>query len=583
MRKNWQNLNGTWEFAFDDDQSGRRKAWYRGEGSFDQKIIVPFAYQTKLSGVDDQTPHDHVWYRRRFNVKSEAGQLLLHFGAVDYQASVFVNGQMVVQHIGGETPFSADITDFVENGENLLVVQVDDPHRDETIPRGKQIWENQSTGIWYTNTTGIWQTVWIETVPATYIQNLKFTPDFDRGAIDIQLALNQVPENTQISYQISFKDQLVASGVKTATTSLTEWSVDLFQEQIFRTSYHGAGWTWSPENPNLFDIQLTVGDDTVGSYFGMRKVSAANGMIYLNDHPYYQKLVLDQGYWPEGLLTAPTDQAYKDDIELSKKMGFNGCRKHQKVEDPRFLYWADHLGYLVWGECAAAPIYNAHAVRRLTHEWDEIIDRDYNHPSIVTWTPLNESWGVPKLQFDRQQQHFAQALYHYIHSLDETRLISGDDGWSQVETDICAFHDYGHGSDSETQQQAAFSERLSDTQHILVSSPGGKQMFADGFSWSGQPIMLTEFGGVSYEPEQREGWGYTTAATPAEYLADLQRIFAAVYGSRALWGFCYTQLTDVEQEQNGLLQYDRSPKVPVDKVKQILDGYHPDAVAEVAK
>ncbi len=304
---------------------------------------MPFAYQTKLSGVDDQTPHDHVWYRRRFNVKSEAGQLLLHFGAVDYQASVFVNGQMVVQHIGGETPFSADITDFVENGENLLVVQVDDPHRDETIPRGKQIWENQSTGIWYTNTTGIWQTVWIETVPATYIQNLKFTPDFDRGAIDIQLALNQVPENTQISYQISFKDQLVASGVKTATTSLTEWSVDLFQEQIFRTSYHGAGWTWSPENPNLFDIQLTVGDDTVGSYFGMRKVSAANGMIYLNDHPYYQKLVLDQGYWPEGLLTAPTDQAYKDDIELSKKMGFNGCRKHQKVEDPRFLYWADHL------------------------------------------------------------------------------------------------------------------------------------------------------------------------------------------------------------------------------------------------
>ncbi len=582
VRPQWQNLNGEWEFAFDDQEQGYAQGWHAGQGTLPKTIVVPFAYQTKLSGIDDQEPHDHVWYRRRFELANEDGhRYLLHFGAVDYAATVYVNGHCVGQHVGGETAFCLDVTADLNVGENLLAVQVDDPHQDESIPRGKQTWEEQSAGIWYTNTTGIWQTVWLEAVPACYLADLKVTPEFDQGSVRIQAVLNQAQVGAKLQYRIEFQGTLVAAGAIETTGRETSWAVDLFQQKIFRTNYHRPGWSWTPEHPNLFDLTLTVGDDRVQSYFGMRKISVENGMIYLNNQPYYQKLVLDQGYWPAGLLTAPSDQALKDDIVMAKEMGFNGCRKHQKVEDPRFLYWADRLGYLVWGECASAPLYNADAVRRVTHEWDEIIARDYNHPCIVTWVPLNESWGVPHIQRDRQQQHFSQSLYHYLHSLDETRLVIGNDGWSQAETDICTIHDYAHGTEDEPLVQAAFATTLYDRAHLLAYSPAGRRVFADGFGWQGQPIMLTEFGGISYQSDQSQGWGYTSASSKEQYLADFSRIFGALYASEILWGFCYTQLTDVEQEINGLLTYDRQPKLPLADIKHVLAGYHPECLVDV--
>ncbi|WP_261806727.1 glycoside hydrolase family 2 protein [Lapidilactobacillus luobeiensis] len=584
-RHSWLNLNGEWDFDFDDDDRGQLDHWESGTNKFGYKINVPFAYQTELSGIFRLEPHDIVWYQRHFSINKNPQRVYqLHFGAVDYQADVFLNGQLVAHHEGGETCFSANVTSVLKDKDNLLVVRVVDPRKDETILRGKQSWESEPTAIWYTGTTGIWQTVWLEDTGQTYIESLNFTPRFDAGQVAVNAKLNRFQKQLKLSYTICFKDELIVSGEFYPTTSQIDFSVDLIHNQIFRTNYHRAGYSWSPEDPNLFDVEvkLIFDDqeiDRVSSYFGMRKISQKNGMIYLNNRPYYQKLVLDQGYWEQGLLTAPSDHDFIQDIELAKKMGFNGCRLHQKVEDPRFLYWADRLGFLVWGECSSAPIYHDLSVQRLMKEWGDIIDRDYNHPCIVAWVPLNESWGVPNIQFDRQQQHFSQALYHYIHSLDTTRLVVSNDGWSQTETDICTIHNYAHGRVDEPEQQRAYEQQLHDREHLLASSPAGKQVYADDFHWNGVPIMLTEFGGISYQTNKDKDWGYTEVADDQQYLQEYERLIRSIYQSKAIWGFCYTQLFDVEQETNGLLRYNRLPKVPVEKIKAINSLYH-DAYIE---
>ena len=584
-RGNWLSLNGEWQFAFDDQNLGLKEKWYTNEANYAYKINVPFVYQSALSGIDQREVHDIVWYYRTFNVQvPEESRVLLHFGAVDYEADVFVNGHHVKNHCGGHTSFDIDITDALVVGEEqILSVRAFDPHFDESIPRGKQFWKEESAGIWYTNSTGIWQPVWLEVVAATHLQHVKFTSDFDAGAVMIDVELNQLKPQLVLEYQIYFKGALVISGAAEFVTSKLSFAVDIFQQQIFRTNFHHEGWSWTPENPQLFNVELTLTEagnaiDQLKSYFGMRKIQTENGMIYLNNKPYYQKLVLDQGYWPNGLLTAPTDEAFKQDILLAKEMGFNGCRKHQKTEDPRFLYWADKLGFLVWGECAAPAIYTDLSVTRLMQEWAEIISRDYSHPSIVTWVPINESWGVPKISFDRQQQHFSQAMYHFIHSLDQQRLVISNDGWAMTETDICAIHNYAHGQESERQKYLYFKDSLSTREKLVnrVSTPW--PIFAGGFSYQDQPILLTEFGGIGFDVSGQPGWGYTSVENKQDFLKDYQRIMTAVYDSVGLWGYCYTQLTDVEQEINGLLTYDRQPKVDLAAIKEINDQFHPTQV-----
>lgn len=579
IRKNWLNLNGEWDFVFDDENKGVREKYFNTIIPYNRKINVPFVYQSQESGIDERTPHDVVWYHRMFEVERKENQrVLLHFGAVDYEADIFVNGCHVLNHFGGHTSFMVDITDYLTKGEQNLSVRVYDPHDDESIPRGKQFWEEESAGIWYTNSTGIWQTVWLEVVEAFYIKDLKITPLYDDGKVEFEVALNK-KANLLLDYQIKFKGEEVAQGELLLNAVKTVFDVELLQEHIFRSNFHHDGWSWTPENPNLFDVVLKLHSadrvfDEVTSYFGLRKIHQQNGMIYLNNHPYYEKLVLDQGYWPTGLLTAPTDEDFKKDIELAKSMGFNGCRKHQKVADPRFLYWADKLGYLVWGECAAPTIYNFDATTRLMHEWKEIIERDYNHPSLITWVPINESWGVPKIAFDRQQQHFSQNMYHYLHALDTTRLVVSNDGWAMTETDICSIHNYNHGQKEETRKYEYFKETLS-TRENLVMHPGAPwPIFAKGFAYQNQPILLTEFGGIGFDVSGKAGWGYTSVANAVDYLADYRRIMEALYASKGLWGFCYTQLTDVEQEINGLLTYDRQPKCDLSEIKAINDGFH---------
>lgn len=587
VRKEWVNLNGEWDFAFDDENVGLKEKWFQEENLFDRKINVPFAYQTKLSGINDPTFHDYVWYSREFTVPKNWNnqRIVLHFGAVDYRAWVYVNGHYACFHEGGNVSFSLDITDHLTWGNEKVVVRVEDPSTDETIPRGKQFWIEQSDSIWYTRTTGIWQTVWLEPVSPTHVSKLRLTPDIDRGDIIVEFEVSGEFINKKADIEISFQGKKVAKDTIEVFEPYNKRSINLYNRQIFRTSFHHIGWNWSPENPNLFDIKFTLKDeenqvilDEVLSYFGMRKVHIENGMVYLNNKPYYQKLVLDQGYWPEGLLTAPTDEDLKKDIELAIEMGFNGCRKHQKVEDPRFLYWADKLGFLVWGECAAFPSYSEDAASRLTKEWIEIIERDYNHPSVVAWVPVNESWGVPFIKGNKQQQHHSLAMYHLIHSLDPTRLVISNDGWELTETDICAIHNYNHGSNDEKSKYEAFKESLLTKENLLNSKPAGRGIYADGFEHKGEPILLTEFGGIGFKVGEDNGWGYTSVKNKEEFIEDYRRVMEAVYASKGLHGYCYTQLTDVEQEINGLLAYNREPKCELAKIREINDMWHSNIV-----
>ena len=581
VRKEWLNLNGIWQFAFDDNNIGLKEKWFQKVHAFEQSIRVPFAYQSKLSGINDPSFHDWVWYRREFKTPEnwKDKHVILHFGAIDYRAWVYVNEQLVGFHEGGHVSFSFDITNYLNGGTETLVVRVEDPSTDETIPRGKQFWIEKSDAIWYTRTTGIWQTVWLEAVSPTHLSKLRFTPEMDEGDITIDFEISGEYVGKEIEIEINFKDEIVCKDRIEIYEKYNKRSINLHNRKIFRTEFHHEGWNWTPEHPNLFEVKITIKDgseilDEIKSYFGMRKIHRENGMVYLNNKPYYQKLVLDQGYWPEGLLTAPYDGDFKKDIELAKSMGFNGCRKHQKVEDPRFLYWADRIGFLVWGECAANASFSEGAVSRLTKEWIEIIERDYNHPCIVAWVPLNESWGIPQVRDNQQQQHHSLAMYHLIHSLDTTRIVISNDGWELTKSDICAVHNYQHGNSDESAKYEAFREALLTKENILLSQPSKRKIYANGFKHEGEPIILTEFGGIGFKVGEEEGWGYTSVGNVEEFIIDYSRIMEAVYSSRVLNGFCYTQLTDVEQEINGLLTYDRKPKCDLAKIKQINCSWH---------
>ena len=582
-REDWTCLNGTWEFAFDDNQSGVKKEWFKPNINLPKTITVPFVYQTELSGINTQEVHDCVWYKKKLMIDpvNENECIVLHFGAVDYETYLYVNGQYVGKHIGGHSSFSFDISDFLVNEEEQdITLQVFDYSKDETIPRGKQYWQNNPESIWYTNTTGIWQTVWLEKISKLHIKNVKMTPNVDDGELEIVAFFSQLPSNHSLKIMIHYDETLIYDSTMNLFEKEKKETIDIYQNKIFNTPFHHSGINWTPETANLFDITFTLFNerqeivDHVKSYFGMRKIHTENGMVYLNNKPYYQKLVLDQGYWPTSLMTAPTDEDFKQDILLAKEMGFNGCRKHQKFEDPRFLYWADQLGFLVWGECPSTISYDNQAVERLTKEWLEIIERDYNHPSIVTWVPLNESWGTPNISKNKVQQHFSQMLYHLIHSLDKTRLVISNDGWEATKTDICAVHNYIHGEQGNEQQYQDFQEMLKTKEAILNSYPAQRPIYAEGFEHKGEPIMLTEFGGIGFQVAAQEGWGYSSVKNEADFVSEYSRVMKAIYESDIIHGYCYTQLTDVEQEINGLLTYDRKPKCSLAEIKKINDQYH---------
>lgn len=579
-REAWLNLNGEWDFEFDDADKGLKERWFEGNKDFQEKINVPFAFQTKLSQINNLEPHEIVWYQREFTIPEEYSdkRVILHFGAVDFVAKVFINDDYIGEHVGGSTPFSFDISNLIDESKSKqrLSVRVYDPRYDQRIPRGKQTWDAEPNAIWYTNTTGIWQTVWLEFLDKDYIKDLKFTPDIDRGRVEVKLETLAIADS--LEYELKFKDTVIAIGSKAIFSDTSILNLEIYQENINRTAFHDQGMLWSPEHPNLFDIKLKLIKDEkvvdeVESYFGMRKVHYENNMLYLNNQPYFLRLALDQGYWPESLLTAPSDQAFIDDIKIAKELGFNGCRKHQKVEDPRFLYWADKLGFLVWGESASAQMFSEKSVDLITKEWKEIIKRDYNHPSIIVWVPFNESWGIINVDRNPQEQHYTETLYHLIHTLDPSRLVISNDGWELTTTDIVAVHNYQHGQIDESRKFKQFKQDIESKTGILKSLSANKNIFVDGYKYAGQPIMITEFGGTAYQLNDSQGWGYTKVNSSEEFVKEYERVINVLLNSQAIAGFCYTQLYDVEQEINGLLTYDRQAKCDPEKIRAINERF----------
>lgn len=571
-RSAWLNLNGEWEFAYDDANVGSDNKWYEAK-SFDRKIQVPFCYQSEQSGINEQAFHDIVWYRKAVKLPLEfAGKrVILHFGAVDYEAKVWVNGHLVASHEGGHTPFQADITAALNTlGANTIVVRAQDYSKDVTLPRGKQYWKEQSEQVFYTRTTGIWQTVWIEAVSAAHVSSIRLTPDIDTNRIHIRSFIKgtELYDGLRLSIKITFKGELIAEDVIRVMAEEEEVSIKLHD-----FNDHGLGRWWSPEKPNLYDVEMLLLDgeralDQVKSYFGMRKISIEDGVICLNNRPYYMKLILDQGYFPGGVLTAPTDEMLRSDVELTKQMGFNGARKHQKIEDPRYLYWCDKLGLLVWGEMANAYQFSEQYVSRMMNEWQEAVHRDYNHPCVVVWVPLNESWGTPNILIDKRQQHHASALYYLTKSLDDTRPVISNDGWEHVKSDIYTVHDY-------ESRQEILEGRYATKELSVKSDPQGRKIILPGYSYQGEPVQLSEFGGISYIQDNGEGWGYSAAKDDQDFLNRLLAVMRPVIAAGGLQGYCYTQLTDVEQEKNGLLDFNRRPKLPIEVYRQLNAGEIP--------
>jgi len=557
VRENWISLNGQWDFSFE-------------KNSFERQITVPFACESKLSGIEDKGFHYKVWYRKKFVLTEKMRDkiVLLHFGAVDYSCKIWVNHILLSEHEGGQTSFSVDITEALEEKENTIIVEAMDDHSDLEMPRGKQFWEKKSRSIFYTRTTGIWQSVWLEAISTAHLCSVKITPLFDEKSVRFDYVLSGKNE-LSLETQILFQNEVATDMTVKSKTHKGSFSISL-NEPSFRAWNFYEDLTWSPENPRLFDVVFRVYEndtltDEVQSYFGIRKISIDNGIFMLNNRPYFQKLVLDQGYWEDSLQTAPRDEDFIEDIRLVKSMGFNGVRKHQKVEDPRFLYHADRMGLLVWGEIGSAYLYSSEYAQRMYREWLEVIERDYNHPCIVTWVPLNESWGVQEIKTNNMQQRHANALYNITKSLDDTRVVVDNDGWEHTCGDLLTIHDY----DEPEKMQG----RYNDIETILKFTPAGKFLFANGWEYKNQPIILSEYGGIAYPPihDDSGAWGYSEVNNEEDFLKKYEALINVMIESELIQGFCYTQLTDIENERNGLLFYDRTPKISLDKIQRIND------------
>ena len=566
-RDKWMKLNGEWEFEFDDDNDGAKRGLYKGETTLKDKINVPFSYQYSASGIGDKSQHDTVWYRRKFVVEKDK-RALLCFNASDYETDVWINGKHAVNHKGGFTPFKADITELLEDGENVIVVRCSDG-QETFYPRGKQNWRKEPFSCFYIPNTGIWQSVWIEYFDGDCVDFYKFEPDVDNRVIigEIQTLYGKA---CLAEITVSFKDEIVKKQTITLDGKLTEFMIKLSDNDHFAF----ADMLWSPEKPNLLyiDIKLFAEGkalDLAHTRLGLRKFSVdGGGKICINSRPVFQRLVLDQGYWEQSGLTPPSAEALKKDIEQSKAMGFNGARKHQKFEDPYYYYYAEELGFLTWCEMPSAYKFCAEEVQAIVGEWMAIVCEARNFTSNICYVPLNESWGVSAISTNTAQQQFAKSLYFLTKALDGTRLISTNDGWDNIEeSDILPIHDYLIKNTSE------FAVKYKRGEYDGLN-PQGWQLFADGHKYRGQPVLLTEFGGIAFAKDSvGKAWGYGSGAVSNEEFYDRLKELTDGISLTEFQGYCYTQLTDVQQEINGLLYADHTPKTDINRLKEIFEHY----------
>ena len=559
-RSEWINLNGQWSYTFDFSRSGMDRELFRSEG-FDGQITVPFAPQSELSGVGFTDFIPEMWYQRRLEIPADwdGKRILLHFGAVDYIASIYIDGRIAGRHWGGSSSFTVDITRMVSAGKtHNLVIRVEDDERSGEYAKGKQCGRFASFGCEYTRTTGIWQTVWMEAVHKDGLKDVYVIPDLDQSRFVFRPEYYAVQQGQKLRIRIIDNGKTVSEKTIPATAqSQAELTVKKVK-------------TWSPEDPFLYDIEYDVLSaegkviDHVKAYAGMRKIQVIGNRIYLNDEPVYLRLVLDQGFYPDGIWTAPTDEALKRDIELSMAAGFNGARLHQKIFEPRFHYWADRLGYLTWGESASwgANINRIGSARNFLTEWEETVVRDRNHPSIIMWTPFNETWEHPdNREAAREACRFVSDVYDLTRNLDY-RPCHDVSGNYHVKTDIFSVHQYEQDPDKFSAWIAPVDGKV--RQHDLENRE---------VEYDGQPYLVDEYGGIKWVVGQEFSeisWGYGNAPKTIEEVYErMEDLTDAILYFDHICGYCYTQLTDVEQEQNGIYNYDRTEKFDMDRIRAI--------------
>lgn len=547
-RTTWRNLNGEWEFDFDFGKSARDRELYK-KGALSKKIIIPFCPESELSGIGYVDFIQGVCYRKEFMLSREETEkrIVLHFGAVDYRCYVYINKEQVTTHIGGFTSFEVDITKYVAEGNNEIFVICEDDTRNMEQAVGKQSTRYNSNGCCYTRTTGIWQTVWLEFMPKSYIKSAKYYPDSKNGSLTI---IGDVSGNGVLKVVASYEGNVVGKSEINATGA--------FCAHIPLSEIH----FWEIGHGRLYDLQIQFEDDVVKSYFGLRNVRIDEKGFLLNDKHVFQRFVLDQGYYPDGVMTAPTDEILKRDITLSKTAGFNGARLHHKVFEPRFLYHCDKEGYPVWSEHGnwGMDYTNVYAVENYVCEWIDVIKRDFNHPSIIGWCPVNETWGYK----ERECPHrFIETLYRHTKQADSTRPCIAVSGHYHIDSmELYDVHDYCGDAKQ-------FRENYAHIKEGIVND-SVRQREGDVQPYGGQPVFVSEYGGFALIPEGEEGWGYgDNPKTQEELIQKYQDFTNVLIDNPDIMGFCYTQLYDVEQEKNGLYTYERTPKVDMAKIKEV--------------
>ncbi|MCQ2428152.1 MAG: beta-galactosidase [Clostridia bacterium] len=554
FRPSWVCLNGEWEFAEDPADCGFERGLSAADADdalFDFRINVPFCRESELSGLGHKEFCDAVWYRRKLMLSEgwleDGKRLLLHIGACDWQTTIWVNGKFAGEHIGGYNQITADITRFVSEGENVITVRARDLVRTGNQAAGKQSQRFGSYGCMYTRTTGIWQTVWLENVPEAYVKNFRLYPDIAGQSVTVVANVKNA-EGALLSAAADYEGKRVGMASGRVSGGVAAVKLPLSELHL-----------WEIGHGRLYTLKLNLTgacetDDAVESYFGMRSVYAKDGFVYLNGKRIFQRLVLDQGFYPDGIYTAPSEQALIDDIERSVACGFDGARLHQKVFEPRFLYHCDRLGYIVWGEHGnwGMDIKRREAWAPFVPEWTEIIERDFNHPAIIGWCPLNET-------VRDQDPIFLRLLSSVTRSLDPTRMYIDVSGYQHVEgaTDIYDTHDYDQNPES-------FGARYFKQTADGTSADRYNVLFKD------KSTFVSEYGGIRWAPEGA-GWGYGDAPKTAdEFLNRFKGLADVLLDNPGVGGLCYTQLTDVEQEVNGLYTYARQAKFPPEFFKKVL-------------
>lgn len=549
QRKNWMNLNGAWDFSFDFGNSGIARKMFQEE-KLDRKITVPFCPESALSGIGNKDFMPAVWYLRTFELTQEQrkGRIMLHFGAVDYECRVWINGKEAGVHKGGYVSFQFDITDLTVTGENRVTVYAFDDQRNGRQCKGKQCGLFDSFGCEYTRTTGIWQTVWLEFLPSDYIESIQMYPNIAEAALTIKART----KGSGVLRAEAFYDGTLCGSADTEITSGNGFL------KISLSRLH----LWEAGKGRLYDLKLSFGEDVVDSYFGMREIRILGEKVLLNGKAVFQRLVLDQGFYPDGIYTAPSDEALVRDIQLSLQAGFNGARLHQKVFEERFLYHCDRLGYLVWGEQAnwGLDYSRPDGLKCFLPEWMEVLKRDFNHPAIVGWCPFNETWDY---EGRKQDDDLLRLTYLMTKQYDTTRPCIDTSGNYHVQTDIYDLHDYEQDADT-------FAERYRDFAQggPLPDNHGYRQKPVEGV-----PVFISEYGGIKWNVDQEDredAWGYGDGpGTREEYLERYRRLTDVLLDNPRMFGFCFTQLYDVELEVNGLYTYDRKAKFDMDIIRQI--------------